>query len=437
MGPSFTEGGIVQHLAKLRNLMVLAEIPVPPSIKRGTVTKSPSKIYGSAANPRTKLEPIAPLFPNGTSSVKTKQDDGAEPPLSIYERARRANAKLNGTEGEEAEQNQTTMEEPVKEEMNSPVKSAAKPKSKAKAKNKGRRNDMSDEEEGDVPDLYDSDSEYSSPKKRRRTVAKPKAKANATKTPDAAPPSPATTPAENTEEDNVVVKVEEEESGPATRTRGVKRDYSLMATPSSDEIEPEDEEQEQVVEAAVAEQEHPVEATVERQEQIDEAMDEHAEHGGETAVEQDSAEEVDDDAAEYEQELDEEVAEEDQELDDATDTEAEGVNSEAETEIADSEAAAAAAVQAQGGIGFPQPPEIFDTPYGQVFGDPQMAVRQALSFLCDEVTDRSTVCICPSIPQYKQLQPNRLYESLYWHQPVPIFQHCFDEQLHATPWHVR
>src|ERR1700744_3453017 len=113
MGPTFTEGGIVQHLAKLRSLMDQAGIPVPPAVKRGMITKSPSKIYGSAANPRLKRANIAPLFPDGTSAARVKNEEGIEDPLSIYDRAKLANSKVK-------EEDESAEREPSKTPSKSP-----------------------------------------------------------------------------------------------------------------------------------------------------------------------------------------------------------------------------------------------------------------------------------------------------------------------------
>ncbi|OCT45594.1 hypothetical protein CLCR_01515 [Cladophialophora carrionii] len=315
MGPTFTEGGIVQHLAKLRNLMMAAGIAVPPSVKRGMITKAPSRIYGSAANPRVKLEPIPALFPDGTSGpTKIKLEEDAEQPVSIYERAKRAANKSKDDNGEDTTAN-ALFNEPAMQD--GPAKLAARAKAKTRGKTKARRNNMSDDEEEEVPNLYDSDSEYGSPKKRRRSLARSKRKMPATKASveDPLALSEATTlaaPVEDTQVDDVMVKVEaEEDSGPATRTRGVKRDYSQMAAPSSDEGELEVDQQAQVVDDGV---------------EYDGVADGFAE---------------DDDIA-----------------------------SEAETDVVCAEDDAAVKTEFQGA--FLEESHIVDTPYGQVYGNNQM-----------------------------------------------------------------
>ncbi|OQU98638.1 hypothetical protein CLAIMM_04390 [Cladophialophora immunda] len=203
MGPTFTEGSIVQHLAKLRNLMARLGIPVPPAVKRGMVTKEPSKIYTNAGN-KVKLEPIAPMFPEAPVA---KEDGDGE--ASIYDKPKRSRKK-----------------ETVQDKDGQAKK---EPKAKGKAKGKAK-------------DLSDSDDEYPAPKKRRHNSSKSKkkeavAKASAT-LPDAAIPSAVSPIQSPGAEKNVAVKLEEEElAGPARRTRGIKRDYSVMAAPSDDDAE--------------------------------------------------------------------------------------------------------------------------------------------------------------------------------------------------------
>ncbi|KIW68073.1 hypothetical protein PV04_04042 [Phialophora macrospora] len=329
MGPTFTEGGIVQHLAKLRNLMISAGIPVPPSVKRGMSTKAPSRIYGSAANPRARLEPIAALFPDGTSGpTKIKTEGDAEQPVSIYERAKRAGSKLKDDTLEDTADN-ASVNAPAGQ--GEPAVFAAKAKGKARGKTKYRRNNMSDEEDEDIPNLYDSDSEYGSPKKRRRSSARSKRKTAASKAPaeDPLALSEATTlaaPVEDTQVHNVMVKVEQEDSGPATRTRGVKRDYSQMAALSSDEVEPE----------------------VQEQEQVEQAVEEGAAHHG------------------FEYDRDADRFNED------------NLASEAETEVANHEDGAAA--QGEFPEQFLEESHIVDTPYGQVYGNPQMMTEMSHGF---------------------------------------------------------
>ncbi|KAI1615350.1 hypothetical protein EDD36DRAFT_462866 [Exophiala viscosa] len=209
MGPRFTEGAITQHLAKLRNLMSTTGIPVPPPLKRGMLTKTPSKIY-SKANNKHNFSPIEPLYP-GTPEIP---DDYR----SLYDK-----------------------KTPNKQEEGatvSPGTGSPKPRGKPRARAKPRRTMTDDEEEQLPEDLYDSDE--GTPKKRRRTTKKKAATAVDLNPPVVDLNPPLTPPGqaikvEPTEDgDNMIY----DSTGPASRTRGIKRDYTIMETmPSDDEGE--------------------------------------------------------------------------------------------------------------------------------------------------------------------------------------------------------
>ncbi|KIW79315.1 hypothetical protein Z517_05927 [Fonsecaea pedrosoi CBS 271.37] len=214
MGPTFTEGSIVQHLAKLRNLMAHHGIPVPPAVKRGMVTKELSKIYTNAGN-KVKLEVIPPMFP----AVDADDQDEGEEKGSIYDKAKRARKK----------------EAPKEKDV--PVKKEPKSKGKGKGKAKGRRHQSSDEEDNEpVPDLYDSDEEYPTPKKRRNDKTKAKKVAEASAALDEAKsPTPSSVEATIVDNHKAIKQEEEELVGSTRRIRGIKRDYAIMAAPSDDE----------------------------------------------------------------------------------------------------------------------------------------------------------------------------------------------------------
>lgn len=214
MGPQFTEGAIIQHLAKLRTLMATNNIPVPPPMKRGMVTKTPSKVYANANN-KIKFEPISPIYPGDTPDIEEKDEEDGEP-KSIYDKPKAVRKK-------------------AKKETPEP----RKPKGKGKPRARGDVSDE-DEEEETVPELYDSDEDFTTSKKKRRTTNTRKSKAAATKAVTAAQQEIFSTPTKQAvrTQEEPEVKVEEEDiAGPATRTRGVKRDYSVMAAPSDDDVE--------------------------------------------------------------------------------------------------------------------------------------------------------------------------------------------------------
>ncbi|KAK5382378.1 hypothetical protein LTR20_005987 [Exophiala xenobiotica] len=187
MGPHFTEGAIVQHLAKLRNLMDYHKIPVPPPLKRGMVTRTPSKVYANANNKRT-FEPIPPLYAASPNAATSEY-------RSVYDRVQTIKPEDTG----------------------SPV-----PKAKARVRNTGRRRTMSEEDDDNeaLPeDLYDS--EEGTPKKRRRTT-KPKRSVANNDNPPSTPPQQAINV--KTESSGTI----EGSAGPARRTRGIKHNYELM-----------------------------------------------------------------------------------------------------------------------------------------------------------------------------------------------------------------
>lgn len=171
MGPRFSSGACVQHLAKLRNRMKEENIPVPPPLPRGMVTTTPSRVYAVAT----------------TSSKRRRfasdDEDDEEYP------------SLNGAD-----------ESPT-----------PKPSSK---KRKAIKKEPDIKEEDDImPELYDSDEEYGATKKKasksKAKAKKPSPKKNnrrkssSQSVEDAREPSPVITP----------------------RTRGVRKNYAHMQAP--------------------------------------------------------------------------------------------------------------------------------------------------------------------------------------------------------------
>jgi hypothetical protein len=266
--------------------------------------------------------------------------------MQLAERARkRTKSGKKGAAKNASEEGTNDNDSPViKQEATSPTKKeTAKPKAKGKGKSKGRTDidgeDSDDEEE--MPKLHDrSDDEYDdAPKKKKRRISKAK-KSSVIKAPigtmlpplDSAtsPTSEPNKPIDNTEDDaDTAIKLEDEDAvdGPSRRTRGIKRDYSMMADPSSDEMEP---------------LENPVEE--EAVAQVDDAMQYAA-----------IAEEDNEIAQQEEQEND------DQE-----------VHSETETEIVEPDEDSPLHSGYVGPLGSNATAV---TPYGELMGDPQIMVR--------------------------------------------------------------
>lgn len=168
MGKDFTEGGIVQHLSKLRAKMVENNMHVPPPLKRGMVTKEPSKIY--ATPKKTQVKKI---------------------------------------------------------EANTPTPS------KPKSRKKGKRDASDDEEDNMVmSDLYDdSDDEYGSVKKRVKRGEKQLEDSGNISGGFNEQVIPPTTPSKESEEDSDIAVP----AGPASRTRGYRRDYSKIDEPATED----------------------------------------------------------------------------------------------------------------------------------------------------------------------------------------------------------
>lgn len=218
MGPKFSEGSITQHLAKLRKRMAVEHIPVPPTLKRGYVAKTPSKVYSNANNTHY-YEPVLPLY---ADTPKYEEDA-----VSLYAKAPMTPA------GEWSDSPEPTSS---KSAFRSATKANTKvlAKSAARSKGKGRKRGgaMSDEDEEDMamPVLYDdSDEDYPAPpkKKAKTTCAKVEKTINPNKG-FALLPATTSEPLIKTEDEEVVITEEPSPSGPARRTRGLKRNYTLL-----------------------------------------------------------------------------------------------------------------------------------------------------------------------------------------------------------------
>lgn len=179
--------------------MAKADIPVPPTLRRGTVAKEPSKIYANSNG--KKLPP--PIFAAPTTPVRVKSKKQANPMI------------------------QST------------------PKIKAKSNRKRRRSNLEDSDEEAFDDyVQDSDEEYGTAKKKLHS-SKPKARENKATisksvTKNANAPKVELNAAA-TEEINQDIMRTFEDGGPASRTRHVKQDFSNLEPNLTDEEEVEEE----------------------------------------------------------------------------------------------------------------------------------------------------------------------------------------------------
>ena len=190
MGDKFSDGAIVQHLSKLRQKMIDNNLPVPPPLKRGT-TVVPSKIYATSGGVRRKSMPETPT--TSSTAVTTPK---------------------------------------------------AKPSA---AKKRSRRSGM-DSDSDSQPENMDiadtSDDEYgASGRKKKKQQRQPKSKQATKKTTQELKEDENET-VEEDKEDTVMnsppvagetIKESIETPGPATRTRGVRPDYSKLEQVSDDE----------------------------------------------------------------------------------------------------------------------------------------------------------------------------------------------------------
>ena len=191
MGEKFSDGAIVQHMSKLRQKMVENDLPVPPPLKRGT-TVVPSKIYASSGTARRKSMPDTPTATSAmVTTPKSKQS---------------ASKKRNRRSGVDSDSDS----QPNPDEM-------------------------------DIGDTSDDEYGASGKKKKKQTKAKKVTKKRTVQ-------EPMELDGEDTEQikkEDAFVKsqaVEEgtikesiETPGPASRTRGVRQDYSKLEQASDEE----------------------------------------------------------------------------------------------------------------------------------------------------------------------------------------------------------
>jgi hypothetical protein len=110
MGPKFTEGSIIQHLAKLRTNMVRADlgsdVPIPPALTKGMATKEPSKVYAKSA-PKRKASDITRAI---RGSVKTARTTGEVNPKSTAAR-RTTRRRGRGVKDEDSDSDDQQLQE--------------------------------------------------------------------------------------------------------------------------------------------------------------------------------------------------------------------------------------------------------------------------------------------------------------------------------------
>jgi hypothetical protein len=191
MGEKFSDGAIVQHMSKLRQKMVENDLPVPPPLKRGT-TVVPSKIYATSGTVRRKSMPDTPTATSAAvTTPKSKQS---------------ASKKRNRRSGVDSDSDS----QPNEDEM-------------------------------DIGDTSDDDYGASGKKKKKQTKAKKVTKKRAVQEPmevdgednEQVKKEDAVVKSQHAEEETIKESIET--PGPASRTRGVRQDYSKLEQASDEE----------------------------------------------------------------------------------------------------------------------------------------------------------------------------------------------------------
>ena len=192
MGEKFSDGAIVQHMSKLRQKMVENDLPVPPPLKRGT-TVVPSKIYATSSTARRKSMPDTPnSASNPVATPKPKQ--GAS-------KKRNRRSGLDSDSDSQPDENDMDIADTSDEEY---VTSGRK---KKKQQRPGKHSQATKKANQESREFDDDDAK------------KPKEEA-LVKT-------------QSVEEETIKESVET--PGPASRTRGVRPDYSRLEQASDEE----------------------------------------------------------------------------------------------------------------------------------------------------------------------------------------------------------
>jgi hypothetical protein len=194
MGEKFSDGAIVQHMSKLRQKMVENNLPVPPPLKRGT-TVVPSKIYASSATARRKSMPDTPT--SAANAVTTPQSK-----VSTSKKRNRRSG-FDSDSDSQPDENDMDIADTSDEEYGASGRKKKKPHRQAKfkppIKKKGVQESMEFDDE-DIDQVKDEDA----------------------------------TGKHQAAEDEMI-KEAPQTPGPASRTRGVRPDYSKLEQGSDNE----------------------------------------------------------------------------------------------------------------------------------------------------------------------------------------------------------
>lgn len=190
MGEKFSDGAIVQHLSKLRQKMIDNNLPVPPPLKRGT-TVVPSKIYASSGGARRKSMPETPTTTATTITTPKSR------PSTTKKRGRRSGMDSDSDSQPEDMDIADTSDDEYGASGRKKKKQLRQPKSKQAPKKTSQ--ELKEDQNGAIGEDKE-DTVMKSPSVARETI-----------------------------------KESIEIPGPASRTRGVRPDYSKLEQASDDE----------------------------------------------------------------------------------------------------------------------------------------------------------------------------------------------------------
>jgi hypothetical protein len=193
MGEKFSDGAIVQHLSKLRGKMVENQLPVPPPLKRGT-TVVPSKIYATSGTARRKSMPESP----NTAITTPKSKPGAS-------RKRNRRSGLDSDSDSQPDENDMDIADTSDDEYGASGKKKKKKRHQRQAKAKQATKEKA------IQEPIESDHEDAKEVNEEDVRVKSQA----------------------VEEETIQESIET--PGPASRTRGVKTDYSQIDDASDED----------------------------------------------------------------------------------------------------------------------------------------------------------------------------------------------------------
>lgn len=196
MGEKFSEGAIVQHLAKLRQKMEQHGIPVPPAMKRGLVTKEPSKVYGAhAARRRASSQTV-----NTPQRATQSSANGSGATTASTETRSKIRTRAAGKQGHGSDDEQANVEPEMDDSDSDDNDRSAKNKRQSLAKTKPVRGEESDED--------------NSPLKGKSKAKRAPSKVVTLRVNTDGRITPSGTPAK------IVPNGKYDDAGPASRTRG-------------------------------------------------------------------------------------------------------------------------------------------------------------------------------------------------------------------------